>query len=158
VHRVIEHVDRIAAWGSARQRAWSEYYQYVHRYLRDVVRLDPDRALSQRLRDQLAAWPLRPFHLLVAHAASIRLLRPLESRVERPAVARPRVDRESSPEWVDAENVLADIEALVAKAVKDGAHTLADVTSRVLYTGWTLQKPRWRRIVALRTFSGLCRS
>ena len=27
----------------ARQRAWSEYYQYVHRYLRDVVRLDPDR-------------------------------------------------------------------------------------------------------------------
>ena len=51
VQRVIEHVDRIAAWGGARQRAWSEYYQYVHRYLRDVVRLDPERALSQRLRE-----------------------------------------------------------------------------------------------------------
>ena len=55
VQRVIEHVDRIAAWGGARQRAWSDYYQYVHRYLRDVVRLDPDRALSQRLRDQVAS-------------------------------------------------------------------------------------------------------
>lgn len=63
VQRVIEHVDRIAAWGGARQRAWSDYYQYVHRYLRDVVRLDPDRALSQRLRDQVASWPSTPFHL-----------------------------------------------------------------------------------------------
>jgi len=85
--RVIEHVDRIAVWGGARQRAWSEYYQNVHRYLRDVVRLDPDRALSQRLRDQLAAWPRRPFHLVSARAPSIRLLRALEARVELALVA-----------------------------------------------------------------------
>jgi len=132
VQRVIEHVDRIAAWGGARQRAWSEYYQYVHRYLRDVVRLDPDRALSQRLRDQLAGWSSRRFHLLVADASSIRLLRQLEARVELPMVARPRADREFAPEWMDAENALADIEAMVVEAVREGAHTLVDVTSRVL--------------------------
>ena len=131
VQRVIEHVDRIAAWGGARQRAWSEYYQYVHRYLRDVVRLDPDRALSQRLRDQLAGWPGRPFHLLVAHAPSIRLLRELEARLERLVVARPRVDRDADPAWVDPENMLADIQALVARALDDGVETLAEVTSRV---------------------------
>ncbi|MGD1058717.1 MAG: condensin subunit MukF [Solirubrobacteraceae bacterium] len=132
VQRVIEHVDRIAAWGGARQRAWSEYYQYVHRYLRDVVRLDPDRALSQRLRDQLAAWSSRRFHLLVADASSIRLLRQLEARVELPMVARPRADREFAPEWMDADHALADIEAMVVAAVQQGAHTLVDVTSRVL--------------------------
>lgn len=132
VQRVIEHVDRIAAWGSARQQAWSEYYQYVHRYLRDVVRLDPDRALSQRLRDQTAAWPTSPFFLLVAHAPSIRLLRALEARVERPPVARPRTAREADPEWVEPENVHADIEALVAQAIDEGASTLAEVSSRVL--------------------------
>jgi chromosome partition protein MukF len=104
----------------------------VHRYLRDVVRLDPDRALSQRLRDQVAAWPGRPFHLVVGHAPSIRLLRELESRVERAVVARPRVDREAEPAWVDPENMLADIHALVAQALDDGVETLADVTSRVL--------------------------
>jgi chromosome partition protein MukF len=130
--RVIEHVDRIAAWGGARQRAWSEYYQNVHRYLRDVVRLDPDRALSQRLRDQLAGWPSHPFHLLVAHAPSIRLLRQLEARVVRPPVARLRADREAEPEWVEPENLLADIEALVRRALDEGAQTLAEVTSRVL--------------------------
>lgn len=132
VQRVIEHVDRIAAWGNARQHAWSEYYQYVHRYLRDVVRLDPDRAFSQRLRDQTVAWPDSPFFLLIARAPSIRLLRPLEGRFERPPVARPRTDREADPEWVEPENAHADIEALVTQAIADGASTLADVASRVL--------------------------
>lgn len=132
VQRVIEHVDRIAAWGSARQQAWSEYYQYVHRYLRDVVRLDPARALSQRLRDQTAAWPASPFFLLIAHAPSIRLLRALETRVERPPVARPHTEREADPEWVEPENLHAAIEALVVQAIDEGASTLADVSSRVL--------------------------
>ncbi|HIH2751646.1 hypothetical protein L3V59_41355 [Burkholderia aenigmatica] len=130
--RVIEHVDRIAAWGGSRQRAWSEYYQYVHRYLRDVVRLDPNRALSQRLRDQVADWPNRPFHLLAAHAGSIRLLRPFEVRVERPPVARPRMNREAEPDWVKVENALADIEVLVAQALNDGCSTLASATEKVL--------------------------
>jgi chromosome partition protein MukF len=105
VQRVIEHVDRIAAWGGARLRAWSEYYQYVHRYLRDVVRLDPERALSQRLRDQLAEWPRRPFHLVAAHAPSHPA--PPPSRGARRAPARgaaprgprggPRVGRGREP-------------------------------------------------------------
>jgi chromosome partition protein MukF len=132
VQRVIEHVDRIAAWGGARQRAWSEYYQYVHRYLRDVVRLDPDRALSQRLRDQVANWPSTPFHLLVAAAPSIRLLRPLESRVERPAVMRPRTDREGSPDLVDPEDAGLNIETLVEGALAAGARSLAEVTEWVI--------------------------
>lgn len=134
IQRVIEQVDRIAAWGAARQQAWSEYYQYVHRYLRDVVRLDPDRALSQRLRDQTAGWSEAPFYLLVAHAPSIRLLRALEARVERPPVARPLSERETDPEWVEPENVHADIELLVAQSIDEGAATLADVSSRVLPT------------------------
>lgn len=132
VQRVIEHVDRIAAWGGARQRAWSEYYQYVHRYLRDVVRLDPDRALSQRLRDQVAGWASTPFHLLVAAAPSIRLLRPLESRVERPPVTRLRTDREAAPDLVEPEDMGLAIETLVAEALGAGATSLVDVTEWVL--------------------------
>jgi len=132
VQRVIEHVDRIGAWGNVRQQAWSEYYQHVHRYLRDVVRLDPDRALSQRLRDQTAAWPTGPFHLFVAHAASIRLLRALEARIERPPVTRPLTEREGEPEWVELENMQADLEALVARVLDEGAETLAEVSARVL--------------------------
>ncbi len=132
VQRVIEHVDRIAAWGGARQRAWSDYYQYVHRYLRDVVRLDPDRALSQRLRDQVVGWPSTPFHLLLAAAPRIRLLRRLELRAERPAVMRPRSDREGTPDLVDPDDTRLDIETLVEGALRAGARSLAEVTERVL--------------------------
>lgn len=130
--RVIEHVDRIAVWGDARQRAWSEYYQYVHRYLRDVVRLDPDRALSQRLRDQLAGWTGRPFHLVLARAASIRLLRDVSPRVERPVVARDRVEREREPDVVGADDGQVDLDALIVAALAAGAASLSEVTTQVL--------------------------
>lgn len=130
--RVIEQVDRIAVWGDARQRAWSENYQYVHRYLRDVVRLDPDRALSHRLRDQLAGWTGRPFHLVVARSPSIRLLRDVSPRVDRPAVVRPRVNREQLPDEVSAGDDEPNLDALVMAALKAGAASLSEVTARIL--------------------------
>jgi len=130
--RVIEHVDGIASWGDARQRTWSDYYQYVHRYLRDVVRLDPDRALSQRVRDQLAAWTDNPFHLRVARSVSLRLLRDVSARVDRPAVTRERADREHAPAEVAVGSDDIDLESLVRQALGEGAETLAEVTSAVL--------------------------
>ena len=129
---VIEQIDRIATWGDARQRTWSDYYQYVHRYLRDVVRLDPKRALSQRLRDQLASWSERPFHLRVAVAPSLRLLRDVSAREERPPVTRARADREHTPVEVVAGSDDVDLEGLVIGALADGANSLAAVTSAVL--------------------------
>lgn len=132
VQRVVEQVDRIAAWGNTRQRAWSEYYQYVHRYLRDVVRLDQDRALSQRLRDQISAWTGKPFHLVVATSDTIRLLRPVENRVDRPAVSRPRGQREQMLEEVSAEDSQVDLEQRVQIAVVGGATELSQVTRLVL--------------------------
>ena len=99
-HKVQEHLDRVSAWGGDRQRAWSDYYQFVQRYLRGVVRLDPDRAVSQRLRDQLAGWLDRPFALVAAGEPSIRLLRDDQARVERPPVTRRSTDRDHEPEIV----------------------------------------------------------
>jgi chromosome partition protein MukF len=130
--RVSEHVDRVAAWGSARQQAWSDYYQYVQRYLRHVVRLDPDRALSQRLRDQLSNWVANPFSLAVADAPSIRLLRDLDNKVERPPVTRPRRNRELPIEELPADPTPVALEALVHEALKGGATSLAGVLERVL--------------------------
>lgn len=132
VQRVIEHIDRISAWGGERQRAWSDYYQHVHRYLRDVVRLDPDRALSQRLRDQITGWASTPFCLRVADEPSILLLRALESRVERPPVSQPRADREATPDLVEPEDKRLVLATLVAEALAQGAQSLAEVTKAVL--------------------------
>jgi chromosome partition protein MukF len=128
--QVVDQVDRIVAWGGSRQRAWSEYFQYVHRYLRDVVRLDPTRALTQRLREQLSGNGRR-FSLTVAGAPPIRLLRVVQPLAERPPVSRPRAQREREPapdRGIDPEAVLT---ARVRSALDDGAASLADVTDRV---------------------------
>ena len=86
---VASQLDRLGAWGSARQQAWSEYYQYMHGYLRDVVRLDPARALSERLRDQLASWVNDRFFLIVSETKPMRVLREVDTRVVRPPSSAP---------------------------------------------------------------------
>jgi len=132
VERVMEQVDRIRAWGAARQRAWSEYYQYVHRYLCDVVRLDPSRALIQRLREQLSQHTSRPFALSVAAAASPRLLREIAPfKDDKPKVSRPRAERERPPSDTDAVDQHAIVEALVQGALSRGSDGLCDVTQQV---------------------------
>jgi chromosome partition protein MukF len=132
VQRVMEQVDRIGAWGAARQRAWSEYYQYVHRYLCDVVRLDPSRALIERLREQLSQHATRPFALAVAAAPAPRLLREFEPlQEERPKVSRPRAEREHQPANNDAPDPHAVVEERVQRALAAGASGLCEVTQRV---------------------------
>ena len=132
VRRVSEQVDRVAAWGSTRQRAWSDYYQYVHRFLRDVVRLDPDRAISERLRNQLANWPRQQFYVVVARTPSTLLLRESCCRSVRPPVTRPRRDREVSVENVLPELDLETLQARVRAALGNGHTTLTEILHDVL--------------------------
>jgi chromosome partition protein MukF len=129
-HRLMDQVDRIVAWGSARQRAWSEYFQYVHRYLRDVVRLDPTRALMQRLRDQLAGAGRR-FALAYADAAPMRILRTVAALPDRPPVVRPRAPREKEPEADAGEDPQVALDGKVARALGRGAAALSAVTGEV---------------------------
>ena len=129
--RVMEQLDRIAAWGSARQRAWSEYYQYVHRYLRDVVRLDPSRALTQRLRDQMTRKTGRAFALMVARASSMQVLRDVVVAPERPAVKRRRAVREQPPGEVAGEDPRVVLEGRVRDLLASGVARLTEVTARV---------------------------
>lgn len=129
-HRLMDQIDRSVAWGTARQRAWSEYFQYVHRYLRDVVRLDPTRALSQRLREQLAGNGAK-FALAYAAAPPLRILRTAARMPDRAPVVRPRQPREKEPTAeapVDPQAILDD---KVQRALDGGAQALSSVTAEV---------------------------
>jgi chromosome partition protein MukF len=129
---VMEQVDRVAAWGTARQRAFSEYYQYVHRFLRDVVRLDPSRALTQRLRDQLGGAVGRKFSLVVAGEAPPWLLRDgPPPRDDGPPVKRPKKPREPELETTDeGPDPREVLEAAVTAALVEGVPTLSALTER----------------------------
>jgi chromosome partition protein MukF len=126
----MDQVDRIAAWGGARQRAFSDYFQYIHRYLRDVVRLDPARALTERLREQIKGQGVR-FALTIAAAPSIALLRTVTALPERPNVSRPRAQRERELSVDTGEDRDAVLGERVREVLSQGASALSDVTSSV---------------------------
>lgn len=127
----LEQVERVAAWGAARQRAWSDYHDWVHRYLRDVVRLDPSRTLVQRLREQLAGRGGKRYALAIASAPPIRLLRDAPVTAPTPPVQRPKKDREPELDAEIAFDPDAGLRADVEAALASGARSLADVTARV---------------------------
>jgi chromosome partition protein MukF len=131
IRRAADQIDRIAAWSSGRQKSWSDYYQYVHRYLRDVVRLDPSRALTARLRDQLSGRAGKRFTLAVAHTSAPLLLRDVAPSPERPPVKRPRADREKPPEEHAVEDPQAALEDAVRARLDAGADSLRDVTAQI---------------------------
>lgn len=126
-----EQLERIASWGASRQRTWSDYHQWVHRYLRDVVRLDPSRTLVHRLREQLAGRRGKPYALVVAAAPAMRLLRPHAPRVEPPPARRPKRERERAIQPVTAEDREALLEASVRELLAEGVRGLADLVARL---------------------------
>jgi chromosome partition protein MukF len=132
--RVMGQIDRVAAWGASRQEAWSEYYDYVHRYLRDVVRLDPARALTQRLRDQLSGHAASPFSLTVADTPAVRVLRQVVPPAPPAPVRRPRTERTPKLEQVTGENTHDALTARVREVLASGASDLSQVTARVVET------------------------
>lgn len=129
--RTLGQIDRVAAWGAARQQAWSEYYDYVHRYLRDVVRLDPARALTQRLRDQLSGHVRNPFSLMVADAPPLRVLRNVIPPTPPAPVRRPRGERAPKVEEVPAVAPADELAARVRELVSNGGD-LSRVTAEVV--------------------------
>lgn len=130
--RVLGQIDRVAAWGAARQEAWSEYYDYVHRYLRDVVRLDPARALTQRLREQLSGHAASPFSLTVADAPPLRVLRLVVPPAPPAPVRRPRAERAPKLEEVEGVNPNDVLAARVRELLDGGAMDLSQVTAQVV--------------------------
>jgi chromosome partition protein MukF len=131
IRRAADQIDRIAAWSSGRQKSWSEYYQYVHRFLRDVVRLDPSRALTARLRDQLSGKSGKRFALLVATTSAPLLLRDVGKVLNPPPVKRPRAERDTAPDEQAPVDPFAVLEEGVRVSLGAGAESLRQVTADV---------------------------
>lgn len=131
LRRAADQIDRIASWSAGRQKSWSDYYQYVHRYLRDVVRLDPSRALTARLREQLSGKGGKRFTLVVASTPAPLLLREVASSPERPPVKRPRAERDTPPREEQGADPFQLLEDSVRAELDAGAASLRDVTAQV---------------------------
>jgi chromosome partition protein MukF len=130
VAELVADLARLSGWAVKRHDEWSAYYQSMLQTLRSLVRLDPDRALTQRLRDSLQAWPDRPWSLVVSPRLRIRVLRPVEHAVDRPLVEREHRAEEAITRV--APTTAVPLEVRVLAAVDAGARTLTEVLRVVL--------------------------
>lgn len=129
--RTADQLDRLLAWGQSRHEAWSEYHRSVHRFLRDVVRLDPDRQLSARLRQQIISYPERPYELRSARAPRLCMLRPPLHAIEHAPVARPQQDWSVGTLAATGQAAI-DVGPLVERALQAGARSLGQALDHVL--------------------------
>jgi len=151
--QLADQVDRVAAWGASRQRAWSDYYRYVQRFLRDVVRLDPGRALSQRLRDQLRTFlpEAEPgeqtgghFAFIAAAPIPLPLLRVPDMRAERPPVTRPVGSHDQPLAEVVADVAPLEIEAKARELLAKRPAGLSDIIREIV--GLLPEPDRYRTV------------
>jgi chromosome partition protein MukF len=132
VREVSDQVDRMTAWGAARQRAFSEYYEYVHRYLRDVVRFDPSRALTQRLRKLMTDESARGFALTVASAPGLRVLREVRAPEQPPPIRRKKKPADEGPkDEAPKPDPELELERQVLGLLNQGVSDLSELTSRL---------------------------
>jgi chromosome partition protein MukF len=126
---VAGRVAALTDWGRRRHETWSQYLQLMLGTLRAIIRLDPDRAMSQRLRDGIRAGTL-PGYLTLPVVTRTAVLRDQKVAPERPEATRPR-ESEREPERV-APVVEVTVEQHVDDALGAGATTLTEVLRIVL--------------------------
>lgn len=126
---VSARVTALAEWGRKRHETWSQYLQLMLGTLRTIIRLDPDRAMSLRLRDGIRAGTL-PGFLTLPIPARTAVLRDQRVAPDRPEATRPRA---SEREPLRVPPVLEKpLEYHVDLAVSAGANTLSAVLGAVL--------------------------
>lgn len=132
LRKVSQELERVGGWGQERLEGWSEYFQYVHRYLRGIVRLDPDRGVTVRLRDGLKGWSNAPWFLVVADPLPYLHLREPESFESSVPVTQPLADREPQPAEENASEPSIEASALAQAALGEGSVRLVELLRRTL--------------------------
>lgn len=68
-------LDRIVNWGQQAIDLWIGYDKHVHKFIRNAINMDKNRAFSQRLRLSIAEYLDQPWYLTYADAERLRDLR-----------------------------------------------------------------------------------
>jgi chromosome partition protein MukF len=127
-----QRIESLSAWSQSRQVAWTDYLGSVQRFIREVVRLDPDRATSMRLRDALLGWEDEPWHLLVVEEVPYLYLEPPVTPRKRPPPSQKAQGYEVDP-GEPRPSIVDSIESAVRALLEgDSELELADVLDRIL--------------------------
>lgn len=133
IQKTIKRIKELEKWAEIRSAIWSAYYQRIHRYIQDIIRIDPKRAFSTRLTKQLIHWKNDSFSLRVLESSSLKVFREITQKTKKTPVVRKKQEEVVLEETTLDEELFNDLESLVLSALKENMERgLAELTEIVL--------------------------
>jgi len=137
---ILKRTNQIGDWTRARMDAWSLHYQNAHSFLRNVLRVDPNRQVSERLKNIIRSFDENTPCLDLCRESTVRHLNNcfLEAPPERPTRARADFKIENfEPETGLAVRIASDITKRVETALKESHPVrLADILRTLETAPW----------------------
>jgi chromosome partition protein MukF len=122
-------LEQIEQWGKDRVASWSQYYRRVNDFLQSIVRFDPNRELSQKLKGQIRGFTKHPWILELIDPPVYRTLQQIHFTSEAGKVSRPIPEALDGQELDDDGNLVLDliIEEIKGKLKEGDSLNLAEI-------------------------------
>lgn len=109
IDTIYHRLDQLDQWGKERVSSWSQYYRRVNDFLQSIVRFDPNRELSQNLKEQIRLFSDTPWYLKVIDPEVYRTIRELTLPSPKRRVVRTITDHQPVEETDDDGNLILDL-------------------------------------------------
>lgn len=125
IDRIYLRLDQLEQWGKERVSSWSQYYRRVNDYLQSIVRFDPNREFSRKLKDRIQEFPEDPWFLELIDPQVYRGLREIQYSQEKSRVVRNLPDSSIDQKELDDDgNLVLDLMIEEAKKMLSKGSTL----------------------------------
>ncbi len=102
-------LDQIEQWGKERVASWSQYYRRVNDFLQSIVRFDPNRELSQKLKEQIRVFAKTPWFIELIDPPVYRTIQEIHFAADAGKVTRSLDDVKEDQEIDDDGNLVLDL-------------------------------------------------
>ncbi|MBU3914363.1 hypothetical protein KKA14_02425 [bacterium] len=88
IESIYSRLDQLEQWGKERVVSWSQYYRRVNDFLQSIIRFDPNREFSQKLKEQILTYPESPWYLRIIRPEKYRTLREIDISQKKEQITR----------------------------------------------------------------------
>ncbi len=122
---IYHRLDQLELWGKERVSSWSQYYRRVNDFLQSIVRFDPNREYSQKLKEGILEFPKDPWFVTVIDPQFYKTMREISFTPKKQRVARILIDHEHDDLGADDDgNLVLDLMIQQLKKHLAEAHSL----------------------------------
>ena len=121
VESIYNRLDQLEQWGKERVASWSQYYRRVNDFLQSIVRFDPNREVSYRLKEQIREYPRDPWFLRMIEPTIYRTIREINLTPKKEPVTREIQAEISTDDQIDDDGnrildmMIEDVKNLIQK-------------------------------------------